>query len=324
MCRLHDRSDAVVDVVVDEERPEERLLGFDVVGYRLPFGVERRRRSVCHPESPCGDPYSGSPCLRQRRSPVEKGDSGDGSRGLDRRAGGGIVAAKPFGGTPMDDQSGVLRGRSATALPWRRWARWRISTAARSISSTVWRTRLDQTTNWAVVTTGLAMSLTSAGPYASPLPLILVGLLVAVFLLLESRRYRYFNVWAGTMPADGDRHLRDDAARREGVRSTASGTRCSPPTTSGHPSTSAIRGRSAGGCGGTTSISSGFRPSPTTARSPSTRRRQRPWAPSSSAPRSAAARLDGGARRRRLSRIVGWCSRSSPCARSARAAWPAS
>ena len=61
--------------------------------------------------------------------------------------------------------------------------------------STVWRTRLDQTTNWAVVTTGLAMSLTFAGPYASPLPLILVGLLVAVFLMLEARRYRYFNVW---------------------------------------------------------------------------------------------------------------------------------
>jgi uncharacterized membrane protein len=61
--------------------------------------------------------------------------------------------------------------------------------------STVWRTRLDQTTNWAVVTTGLAMSLTFSGPYASPLPLILVGLLVMVFLLLESRRYRYFSVW---------------------------------------------------------------------------------------------------------------------------------
>jgi uncharacterized membrane protein len=61
--------------------------------------------------------------------------------------------------------------------------------------STVWRTRLDQTTNWAVVTTGLAMSLTFSGPYASPLPLIVVGLLVAVFLLLESRRYRYFGVW---------------------------------------------------------------------------------------------------------------------------------
>lgn len=61
--------------------------------------------------------------------------------------------------------------------------------------STLWRTRLDQTTNWAVVTTGLALSLTFSGPLASPLPLILVGLLVMVFLLFEGRRYRYFNVW---------------------------------------------------------------------------------------------------------------------------------
>lgn len=61
--------------------------------------------------------------------------------------------------------------------------------------STIWRTRLDQTTNWAVVTTGLALSLTFSGPYASPLPLMLVGLLVVVFLMLEARRYRYFNVW---------------------------------------------------------------------------------------------------------------------------------
>ncbi len=61
--------------------------------------------------------------------------------------------------------------------------------------STIWRTRLDHTTNWAVVTTGLALSLTYAGPDASPLPLILVGLLVVVFLSFEARRYRYFNVW---------------------------------------------------------------------------------------------------------------------------------
>ncbi|MEV8466462.1 DUF2270 domain-containing protein [Fluviibacterium sp. DFM31] len=61
--------------------------------------------------------------------------------------------------------------------------------------STIWRTRLDQTTNWSVVTTGLALSLTFAGPEATPLPLLLVGLLVGVFLMFEARRYRYFNVW---------------------------------------------------------------------------------------------------------------------------------
>jgi uncharacterized membrane protein len=61
--------------------------------------------------------------------------------------------------------------------------------------STIWRSRLDQTTNWAVVTTGLALSLTYSNPDASVLPLILVGLLVVVFLMFEARRYRYFNVW---------------------------------------------------------------------------------------------------------------------------------
>ncbi len=61
--------------------------------------------------------------------------------------------------------------------------------------STTWRTRLDNTTNWAVVTTGIAFSITFSGQNASPLPLVLVGLLVIVFLVFEARRYRYFNVW---------------------------------------------------------------------------------------------------------------------------------
>jgi uncharacterized membrane protein len=61
--------------------------------------------------------------------------------------------------------------------------------------STVWRTRLDATTNWAVVSTGLALSLTFSGDHASPLPLVLVGLLVGVFLSIEARRYRFFDFW---------------------------------------------------------------------------------------------------------------------------------
>jgi uncharacterized membrane protein len=61
--------------------------------------------------------------------------------------------------------------------------------------STVWRTRLDSTTNWAVVTTGIALSATFSSTQASPLPMALVGLIVSMFLLLEARRYRYFNIW---------------------------------------------------------------------------------------------------------------------------------
>jgi uncharacterized membrane protein len=59
----------------------------------------------------------------------------------------------------------------------------------------VYRTRLDSSTNWAVVTTGIALSATYSNAEASPLPMVLVGLLVTVFLLFEARRYRYFNVW---------------------------------------------------------------------------------------------------------------------------------
>jgi uncharacterized membrane protein len=54
--------------------------------------------------------------------------------------------------------------------------------------STVWRTRLDSSTNWAVVTTGIALSATYSSSQASPLPMVLVGLLVSVFLLFEARR----------------------------------------------------------------------------------------------------------------------------------------
>ena len=61
--------------------------------------------------------------------------------------------------------------------------------------STVWRTRLDTTTNWAVLTTGIALSLTFSSESASPLPLVLVGLLVATFLYIEARRYRFFDFW---------------------------------------------------------------------------------------------------------------------------------
>jgi uncharacterized membrane protein len=87
--------------------------------------------------------------------------------------------------------------------------------------STVWRTRLDTTTNWAVVTLGVALSITYSSPEASPLPLVLVGVLILLFLTLEARRYRFFNVWRARarwierhfyvpMLMDGDLHTEQD------------------------------------------------------------------------------------------------------------------
>ena len=46
-----------------------------------------------------------------------------------------------------------------------------------------------------MVATGIALSVTFSSVSASPLPLALVGLLVAVFLSIEARRYRFFDFW---------------------------------------------------------------------------------------------------------------------------------
>ncbi len=61
--------------------------------------------------------------------------------------------------------------------------------------STIWRERLDATTNWAVLTTGVALSITYASAESSPLPMVLAGVMTVMFLILEARRYRYFSVW---------------------------------------------------------------------------------------------------------------------------------
>ena len=61
--------------------------------------------------------------------------------------------------------------------------------------SKMWRARLDTTTNWAVGTTGVTVSIAFGTPEATPLPLLVISLLVTVFLGIEARRYRYFDIW---------------------------------------------------------------------------------------------------------------------------------
>lgn len=61
--------------------------------------------------------------------------------------------------------------------------------------SKVWRQRLDATTNWAVALTGIALSITFSDADNTPMPLILAGFMVFIFLYIEARRYRYFDIW---------------------------------------------------------------------------------------------------------------------------------
>lgn len=66
--------------------------------------------------------------------------------------------------------------------------------------SGTWRQRLDATTNWAVITTGATISFafTSRGTEAGVDHgvIILNTLLITVFLLIEARRYRYYELWS--------------------------------------------------------------------------------------------------------------------------------
>lgn len=60
----------------------------------------------------------------------------------------------------------------------------------------VWRQRLDTTTNWAVVATGAALSVSFSQPTVHHGVIILNIFLVTWFLFIEARRYRYYELWS--------------------------------------------------------------------------------------------------------------------------------
>ena len=60
----------------------------------------------------------------------------------------------------------------------------------------VWRTRLDTTTNWAVVTTATMLSFVFSDVAHPHFLLLLSMVLVLLFLIIEARRYRYYELWS--------------------------------------------------------------------------------------------------------------------------------
>ena len=60
----------------------------------------------------------------------------------------------------------------------------------------VWRQRLDTTTNWAVVATGATLSIAFGQASVHHSVILLNTLLVLWFLLIEARRYRYYELWS--------------------------------------------------------------------------------------------------------------------------------
>ena len=62
--------------------------------------------------------------------------------------------------------------------------------------SNMWRQRLDATTNWAVLMTGAAISVAFGQEVSNHGAIILSTLLITIFLFLEARRYRYYELWS--------------------------------------------------------------------------------------------------------------------------------
>ena len=62
--------------------------------------------------------------------------------------------------------------------------------------SNVWRTRLDTTTYWAVLTAAGALSFAFSSPNNPHFLIPIISILIAIFLVMEARRYRYYEIWA--------------------------------------------------------------------------------------------------------------------------------
>ena len=62
--------------------------------------------------------------------------------------------------------------------------------------SNIWRNRLDATTNWAVITAGATLSFVFSSPGNPHFAIPINSILVSIFLFMEARRYRYYEVWA--------------------------------------------------------------------------------------------------------------------------------
>src|SRR5437773_709641 len=62
--------------------------------------------------------------------------------------------------------------------------------------SNTWRNRLDTTTNWAVLSAGAMLSFAFSSPNTPHFVIPVDSILVAVFLIMEARRYRYYEIWS--------------------------------------------------------------------------------------------------------------------------------
>ena len=103
---------------------------------------------------------------------------------------------------PAPDASVPSRAGQAPAAHMRRMAPAEFNTAMIHFyrgevqRSNTWRTRLDTTTYWAVLTAGATLSFAFSSPSNPHFVIPINSILIAIFLLMEARRYRYYEIWS--------------------------------------------------------------------------------------------------------------------------------
>src|SRR6195256_624568 len=103
---------------------------------------------------------------------------------------------------PAPDASVPPRAGQAPVAQMRRMAPAEFNTAMIHFyrgevqRSNTWRNRLDTTTNWAVLTAGATLSFVFSSQNNPHFVIPINSILVAIFLLMEARRYRYYEIWS--------------------------------------------------------------------------------------------------------------------------------
>jgi uncharacterized membrane protein len=126
---------------------------------------------------------------------IEAQQKGTGSLSTDRMSGRLRPAASPE--TTISERVG-----HTAAAQMRRMAPAEFNTAMIHFyrgevqRSNTWRNRLDTTTNWAVLTAGATLSFVFSSPSNPHFVIPINSILVAIFLLMEARRYRYYEIWS--------------------------------------------------------------------------------------------------------------------------------
>jgi len=105
-------------------------------------------------------------------------------------AGGGSAQARARPGEPVWSFRGYRMSPSEFNTAMVHFYRGEIS------RTNTWRTRLDATTNWAVLTAGAALSFALSDPLHPHGIIPLDTILVTIFLYIEARRYRYYELWS--------------------------------------------------------------------------------------------------------------------------------